>query len=228
MADPDALSDGIRDALALDGDVAAIRRYYDGWADNYDADVGADQYALPDQIAQLLAAVVTQDGNEPIHGLTIQPGPPDPAIADVGCGTGLIGARLHGAGYRTIDGLDLSPAMIEQAKDRGCYRRLQGEVDITKPLAPNLVGTYDIVIVGGVFTVGHVPPTALATVASLARPGGLLLVTTRTQYYDETNYQAVSDQLETDRTVQLITVHRDRPYTLDSVGHYWAYLVSPQ
>lgn len=225
MGDPEALSDGIRDALALNGDVDSIRHYYEDWADDYDTDVGADQYDLPDEVARLLDQIVRQDAGEPIDGLTISPGPPDPTILDVGCGTGLIGVRLSQAGYGTIDGIDLSPAMIERAAARGCYRNLASGVDITAPLPQHLVGAHDIVIVGGVFTVGHVPPSALAAVAAMVRPGGLLLMTTRKQYYDQTNYQETSDQLESSGTLQLLRVNRDRPYTLDSAGHYWAYLV---
>lgn len=226
MGGHEGLSDGIRDALALDGDVQAIKRYYEGWADDYDEDVGAERYALPDEVARLLDQLVRQDAGEPIDGLTIDPGPPDPSILDVGCGTGLIGVRLTHSGYRTIDGVDLSPAMTERAATRGCYRNLRSGVDITAPLPDDLLAAADIVIVGGVFTVGHVPPSALAAVAAMTRPGGLLLVTTRVQYYEETDYQAVSDRLEADGTLSLLTVNRDRPYTLDSDGHFWAYLVN--
>lgn len=225
MGDPEALSDGIRDALALDGDVDAIQRYYEDWADDYDNDVGAEQYDLPDEVARLLDQIVRQDAGEPIDGLTIDPAPPNPAILDVGCGTGLIGVRLGQAGYSTIDGIDLSPAMIERARARGCYQNLASGIDITAPLPDDLVGAHDIVVIGGVFTVGHVPPSALSAVAAMVRPGGLLLMTTRKQYYDETDYQSVSDQLEADGTVKLLRVNRDMPYTLDSSGHYWAYLV---
>jgi predicted TPR repeat methyltransferase len=225
MGDPEALSDGIRDALALDGNVDAIQRYYEDWADDYDNDVGAEQYDLPNEVARLLDQIVRQDTDEPIDRLTINPGPPNPTILDVGCGTGLIGVRLSEVGYQTIDGIDLSPAMTERAALRGCYNNLTSGVDITAPLPDQLVGAHDIVVVGGVFTVGHVPPSALAAVAAMVRPGGLLLMTTRKQYYDDTDYQIVSDQLEADGVLQTLRVNRDMPYTLDSTGHYWAHLV---
>lgn len=218
-------TDGIRDALSLDGDVTAIRDYYEGWADEYDKDVGAEQYALPDEVVRLLDQITRQDADEPIDGLAIDPGPPNPTILDVGCGTGLIGVRLANAGYQNINGVDLSPAMTKVAAGRGCYTDIRSGIDITTPLPTDLIGNHDIVVVGGVFTVGHVPPSALRAVASMVRPGGLLLMTTRKQYYDETGYQAVSDQLEAAGMLQTLRTNRDMPYTLDSVGHYWAYLV---
>ena len=177
-------------------------------------------------MAALLAEVVAGAGAGPVAGLAIDPAPPAATILDVGCGTGLIGQRLHRAGYRAIDGIDLSPAMVERAARRGCYRRLAGGIDITAPLPDDLIGRHDIVIAGGVFTVGHVPPSTLAAVATMSRPGGLLLVTTRRRYLDETDYQGVSDRLEAEGALRLLAVARDAPYTLDSTGHYWAYAVA--
>ncbi|MGI9594773.1 MAG: class I SAM-dependent DNA methyltransferase [Acidimicrobiales bacterium] len=212
-------------AMSLDGDVDRLRRHYDRWAPAYDGDVGADEYSLPNQVALLLNQIVAQDQGEPIAGLTIDPAPPDPEIIDIGCGTGLIGQRLTADGYRSIDGIDLSPAMIEVAEGRGSYRSLRGGIDITAPLPDDLVGRYDVAVAGGVFTVGHVPPSALRSVAAMVRPGGLAIVTTRHRYYETSDYQAESDRLEVDRVLALLRVNRDAPYTLDSPGHYWAYSV---
>ncbi len=223
--DLQALDPALDAAMSLDGDVTALRRYYDSWAPAYDADVGEDQYDLPDQVAELLDQITTEHRNEPVDGLRVDPAPPAPEILDVGCGTGLIGMRLAQVGYRTIDGIDLSPAMTELAATRGCYRSLRSGIDITAPLPDELVARYDIVVVGGVFTVGHVPPSALAAIAAMTRPGGLAIVTTRHRYYEETDYQAESDRLEAARVVKLLRCNRDAPYTLDSRGHYWAYLV---
>src|SRR5262249_34468402 len=46
------------------------------------------------------------------------------AILDLGCGTGLSGAAFKGLAAR-LDGVDLSPNMIEAAKERGIYDRLE-------------------------------------------------------------------------------------------------------
>src|SRR6201995_3775497 len=45
-------------------------------------------------------------------------------VADLGCGTGRTGAWLADRGVGVIDGVDLSPAMLEAARDRGVYRSL--------------------------------------------------------------------------------------------------------
>jgi SAM-dependent methyltransferase len=50
-------------------------------------------------------------------------------VADLGCGTGRTGAWLSEHGVGAIDGVDLSPAMLEAARARGAHRSLrEGEV----------------------------------------------------------------------------------------------------
>jgi SAM-dependent methyltransferase len=51
---------------------------------------------------------------------------------DLACGTGRIGAWLRGRGVRAVDGVDLTPEMMAQAKEKGVYRRLlEGDITAT-------------------------------------------------------------------------------------------------
>ena len=54
-------------------------------------------------------------------------------ILDLGCGTGLAGEAFRGLARR-LDGLDLSPRMIERARNRGIYDSLAVE-DLETALA---------------------------------------------------------------------------------------------
>lgn len=45
-------------------------------------------------------------------------------VLDLACGTGRIGAWLHQHTTATIDGIDLTPQMLEQARDKQVYRQL--------------------------------------------------------------------------------------------------------
>jgi SAM-dependent methyltransferase len=45
--------------------------------------------------------------------------------ADLGCGTGRTGAWLRAHGVPRIDGIDLTPEMLEQARARGIYEELR-------------------------------------------------------------------------------------------------------
>lgn len=54
-----------------------------------------------------------------------------PAL-DLACGTGRVGQWLSGRGVEPLDGLDLTPGMLEKAHARGVYRRLEvGDVRAT-------------------------------------------------------------------------------------------------
>ena len=47
------------------------------------------------------------------------------AAADLACGTGRIGAWLRAHAVREIDGVDLTPEMLERARERNIYRSLR-------------------------------------------------------------------------------------------------------
>jgi SAM-dependent methyltransferase len=52
--------------------------------------------------------------------------------ADLGCGTGRTGTWMREHGVEVIDGLDLTPEMLEVARGRGVYRELvEGDVAAT-------------------------------------------------------------------------------------------------
>ncbi len=46
------------------------------------------------------------------------------AVADLACGTGRTGVWLKEQGVRFLDGVDLTEAMLEQARAKGIYRSL--------------------------------------------------------------------------------------------------------
>jgi SAM-dependent methyltransferase len=65
------------------------------------------------------------------------------STADLGCGTGRTGSWLAAHGVGKIDGVDLSPRMLEAAHARGVYRSLRaGEVADTGLSG----GAYDLVV----------------------------------------------------------------------------------
>lgn len=55
-----------------------------------------------------------------------------PRSVDLACGTGRVGVWLKERGVRAVDGVDLTPAMLEKAKTKGVYDRLAvGDVAAT-------------------------------------------------------------------------------------------------
>lgn len=215
-ADGDGLTDmteSMADVMSLGGDVDRLAAFYARWAQYYDDDVATHGYGLPPMMAETAAAVIPDTRRSAA------------VVLDAGCGTGLVGAALTAVGFATIDGVDLSPEMVEHARARGVYRRLRAPVDLTEPPRSDLARGYDLVTVGGVFTVGHVPPETLETMSRYARPGGMLIVSTRKAYLDETDYASVSAGLVESGRLELLIHTAAAPYTMDSTGDYWAYRV---
>jgi SAM-dependent methyltransferase len=90
-------------------------------------------------------------------------------VADLGCGTGRTGAWLAARGVAEIDGIDLSPGMLDAARARGVYRSLkEAEVGDTGLEA----GAYGAVV--SCLVDEHLAELAplYAEAARLVRPGG--------------------------------------------------------
>jgi SAM-dependent methyltransferase len=99
------------------------RTGYGAWAPTYEDTV---QDAMD---VELLDAL------EEIH-------PEGATVADLGCGSGRTGAWLHAHGAAAIDGVDVTPEMLELARRReGVFRRLV-EADVAATGLPG--GAYDL------------------------------------------------------------------------------------
>ncbi len=230
MNDKSAAPRHIAKALKLDGSPEALKAYYAQWAASYDSDLQGD-YTGATVLCRFfhdVAFTSPDQARKPLLDLTAYP---TLVIADVGCGTGQVGQVLYDQGARLIDGTDLSPEMIAQAGQlnvdgASVYRMLQGDIDLNRPLPDTWNRSYDVTLCCGVFTLGHVHPTALNHLMTITRTGGLVVVSTRTSYYEETDYQAVSDEIVASGAATLVSCLKDAPYTQDSDAHYWAYQVN--
>jgi predicted TPR repeat methyltransferase len=112
-----------------------VRCLFDRYAIQFDADlVDRLHYDGPELLYDTLR-----------RSIVLRPGGLD--VLDIGCGTGLAGAVFRPVA-RTLDGLDLSQAMLERAEARGIYDRLdQGEIvaELTR-----LSRCYDLVVAADV------------------------------------------------------------------------------
>ncbi len=105
---------------------------------------------------------------------------PGDAVLDIGCGAGvdsLVAARLVGEGGRVV-GIDITPAMIEQARDH--LARLgwpqvsfqEGEAEAL----PFPDADFDVVISNGVFNLSLDKARALEEVHRVLKPGGRFML----------------------------------------------------
>jgi predicted TPR repeat methyltransferase len=136
--------------------VEETRAIYADWAKDYDADVTGAGYETPARLARALAAAGA-DKTAP--------------VLDFGCGTGLSGQALAAEGFTTIDGTDITPEMVEVARNLGLYR----DLSVTDPGAAPAPG-YAAITATGVVSLGAAPPETLADILGALPPGGLLAV----------------------------------------------------
>jgi predicted TPR repeat methyltransferase len=134
-----------------------VRDLFDRYAPRFDADLtGTLGYATPAALAALLEqAGAAKDGRA--------------EALDLGCGTGLSGVALAPFAAR-IEGVDLSPRMLEEARARGLYAALH-EADLLAFL-PSRPAAFDLVFAADVLNyLGDLAP-AFAGAAAALRPGG--------------------------------------------------------
>lgn len=144
---------GQQDGTALTP--AYVRALFDGYAPRFERHlVEGLRYVGPALVAEVL--------------------PPEPArfevALDLGCGTGLAGAAIaHRVGR--LAGVDLSPAMLAQARAKGCYDRLvAGELGAF--LSEEPADSADLCIAADVFIYCADLAPILAGIARVLRPGG--------------------------------------------------------
>ncbi|WP_194240360.1 class I SAM-dependent methyltransferase [Amycolatopsis sp. YIM 10] len=203
--------DAIKRSHALDGDVGNLDEFYRDWVDSYDADVTDQGYRAPARIVELTSETIIDRKLRPDE-LT---------VLDAGCGTGLVGIELARAGFTRIDGIDLSEPMVRKAASTGCYRALRGRVDLNRPMECLDAGAYDLLVCCGVFTLGHVAAAALTHLVDAVRAGGILVVSTRDSYLNESEFTQYLDKLIVDGELTLLHVHGNEPYIDEETATYW-------
>lgn len=99
-------------------------------------------------------------------------------MVDLGCGTGLA-AEAFAPHAEAIDGVDLSPRMVEIARAKGLYASLEAG-DLTAFLDGRQAGAADLVVAADVFVYCADLGPILAAAARALEPEGLLAFTVET------------------------------------------------
>lgn len=153
------------------------RAHYDDWAASYETSfVEKMDYRLPERVVEAFLGF----------------GPLGPVL-DVGAGTGIVGALLAGRGL-SVDGTDISPAMLAEAEAKGVYRHLF-EGDLMARLdVPD--GAYGSAISTGTFTSGHVGPQALNEVFRMVRAGGKIVLSVSEAHWEAEGFRAALEAMD--------------------------------
>jgi len=154
---------------------AYVRHLFDQYAGRYDT-------ALTEHLRYRGPAILLEAVQQVMRGLGHPPQFGD--VLDLGCGTGLAGEVFRPFAGRLI-GVDLSPAMIAKADEKGIY----DETHIAKIedfLNAAEHAHYDLVLAADIFVyVGDLAPI-FAPLAKILAPGGLLAFTVETHSGDDT------------------------------------------
>lgn len=99
-------------------------------------------------------------------------GDPPVRVADLGCGTGSLSVLLTEVGHEVV-GIDLSPAMVEQARKKARRAGFSTAFAVGDASAPDLAtGAFDVVLARHVVWTLPQPVTALGRWARLLGPHG--------------------------------------------------------
>jgi len=147
-----------------------LRALYADWAPDYDRDHARVGFFGHKLAAEVLARHSTRhDGAR---------------VLDAGAGTGAAGEALHELGFRRLVAVDLSAEMLAVARRKGVYRDTL-VADLSVPIDAFKADTFDAAILVGVFSFGQAPAEALDEVLRLVRPGGLVVLTLRTDFHEQ-------------------------------------------
>jgi len=110
---------------------------FDGSADTFDRHLVQElQYDTPQRLVDMLAQFAS-------------PAPDSCSILDLGCGTGLVGAAIFPYA-RQLVGVDLSPKMLEKARQRNIYQRLE-QSELLAMMEREAAASYDVLTSADVF-----------------------------------------------------------------------------
>jgi SAM-dependent methyltransferase len=102
--------------------------------------------------------------------------PPPPAtVLDLGCGTGSLAVLLVELGH-SVTGIDLSPRMIEQAREKARRHGARVDLRVGDAASPRVSRTFDVVLTRHLLWALPDPGAAVARWADLLAEGGRLVL----------------------------------------------------
>ncbi|KAL9178832.1 hypothetical protein ACHAXT_003963 [Thalassiosira profunda] len=173
--------------VLLAKDASELERAYDGWAEDYDADLVAISGGGENTSALAACRVLVENIDVKDRGIR---------MLDFGCGTGPAALFLFQHGMDTLqqlDGCDLSAGMLAKAAERNLYRTLIKADFATSHCTPK---SYDAIHCSAVFAPAQAPPSTFDEFHLLLKVGGRAVFTVRCEYYDSAEGAEHKDKLE--------------------------------
>ena len=162
---------------------------YDEWSKNYDRELKSEfDYTAPLMAVETLVKYL----------------PAKAHILDAGVGTGLVGELLYQQGYFNLEGMDISPGMLEKAKAKKIYTNLYQKV-MGEPLGfPT--NSFDGIVSVGTITFGHAPVSSFDELVRITKSEGYIIFTLRPDFYENGGAKEKLTELEEAGKLQLVEV----------------------
>ena len=147
-----------------------VRSVFDQYAAKFDDALAALSYTAPELLARAVAEVSASQ-NRPVRFAT---------MLDLGCGTGLSGAAFRPAAD-WIEGVDLSPGMVAQARRKKLYDKLDTG-DLTESLDRHIRADarFNLIVAADVFVYCADLTLIASLVHQVLAPEGLFAFTAET------------------------------------------------
>lgn len=159
---------------------AEIKDLYVKWAPEYDKDADKYGYVALLKLVEIFDAHMKKAFGEGHLDKT--------KVLDAASGTGKLGETLKDYGYKNVDALDISPEMLDIARDKNLYKNLICASITDEKIDEIEDGCYDGLTCGAALTVGHIKPSGLNEIVRLVKPGGLVCFTMRIDVHDGKGY----------------------------------------
>ncbi|WP_088243527.1 class I SAM-dependent DNA methyltransferase [Calothrix rhizosoleniae] len=187
-----------------------LSQNYDLWAKNYDQDLEDEfGYFAPQPTVEVLVKYL----------------PKSAKILDAGAGTGLVGQLLQQRGYDDLEGMDLSPGMLEIARKQNIYKALY-EMALGEPL-DFATDYFDAIVSVGTFTYNHAPSNSFDELLRITKPGGYIIFTLRLDFYEDSDFNDKMSALEESGQWKLVEITEAFPCLAksepDVYAKIWAY-----
>lgn len=139
--------------------VQYVESVFDAYAEKFDTHL---QHVLKYEIPEKLMALITQNVTPPSVKWN---------VLDLGCGTGLVG-QAFAPFVRQLIGVDLSENMLEKARSRNLYQRLE-RMDLLTMMRGEKHSSYDVIIAADVFIYIGKLDEIICEAKRLLCPGGI-------------------------------------------------------
>lgn len=155
--------------------------------------------------------------------------PENVRILDVAAGTGLVAKELREFGFRHIDALEPSEAMLKEAKKAHLYENYFIEY-ISQSQTTISENSYDVVTGSGLYAnEAHVPCEALYEMIRLVKPGGLIVLCGRNHLLNDSEtykrLEPLMNKLESDQKWKKVSREIWPGYLKGIDGVAWCYQV---